>query len=168
MRKKSKKRHKKQHHKAAVQTFSQFVEDANDRVIGRSPSILPVMEGLLKDALPFRYASEPQHKNSDIDEINFEWTDETDFAEEPLISKIQALHDKYSRLISIPWYAIPLSVIPILILTIIVLQSNAFKPGMINSIQPKTHLATDSQFAREMESAATERQLSFHLSTTIR
>jgi hypothetical protein len=129
MRKKSKKRHKKQHHKAAVQTFSQFIEDANDRVIGRSPSILPVMEGLLKDALPFRYANEVRHEDEDNEE-NHEWTDETNFdlehksARSELIEKIQALHAKYSRSISIPWYAIPLSVIPISIITLLILQSN--------------------------------------------
>jgi Flp pilus assembly protein TadD len=38
-------------------------------------------------------------------------------------------------------------------------QSNAFRVGTVNSIQPKTHLAADSQFAREMESAAISEKL---------
>jgi tetratricopeptide (TPR) repeat protein len=188
MRRKYKNRKKARLLKAAaeaVQTFSQFVESANDRVIGRSPSVLPVMEDLLRDALPPAPAIfEKRSENLSDAGLSSEFHNEPELVEEcegdrrlrlKKVRRDKSSPDRQeSREIWLPWYTIPtaliIMVIPIILCAlklqpdqstnnIFSSQSNQGNVAEKQSTQ-STHLnETENQFSNAMESGWTSTEM---------
>jgi hypothetical protein len=80
MRKKYKNRKKAQRRKEEeALSFSQFIERTNDRVVGRSPSVMPVMEELLRNAVRPAFLNQGQSVYPTGDDRVQAFRDQNDF-----------------------------------------------------------------------------------------
>jgi hypothetical protein len=167
MRKKYKNRKKAQRRKEEeALSFSQFIERTNDRVVGRSPSVMPVMEELLRNAVRPAFLNQGQsvYPTGDDpvqafrDENNFtmEFPTPTDIAfpgaplRSEILAKVQDIHGRYNRTIPFLWYTILTVLILSLIPFIVRLQMDAVNMITTDLSQLKQQVPVESELDREM------------------